>query len=138
MLLSFLLSEVKYEWNLTSDEEATVGSVVFLGMMFGSYLWGIISDRYGRRFGYLATAIFTGVFGILSAMAPNYSWLLILRTLVGFGLGGAPVAFSLFAEFLPNKTRGISLILIEIFWTIGTVLGAGLAWFALIKNFFNV
>lgn len=29
-------------------------------------------------------------YGLLSAFAPAYGWLLFLRGLVGFGIGGAP------------------------------------------------
>jgi hypothetical protein len=31
----------------------------------GSYSWGILSDRSGRKFAFFATAIFTTVFGFL-------------------------------------------------------------------------
>ena len=35
-------------------------------------------------------SVFTCYFGILSAFSPNFLWMLILRGLVGFGIGGAP------------------------------------------------
>lgn len=47
---------------------------------------------------------------------------------------GAPIAFSLFAEFVPNATRGKALILIEIFWSIGTLTEAALAWLVVTRK----
>jgi hypothetical protein len=42
--------------------------------------------------------------------------------MVGFGLGGAPVAFTLFAEFIPSRSRGTHLIVLEgVFWSAGAV-----------------
>lgn len=54
--------------------------------------------------------------------------LLILRGLVGFGLGSSSVPFDLLAEFLPSSHRGRFLIYIEYFWTVGSVMVAGSAW----------
>jgi len=48
------------------------------------------------------TCCFTGIFGLASAVSPNYYFLLLSRGLVGFGLGGGHVSFTLFAEFLPG------------------------------------
>jgi len=128
MLLSFLLPSAKEEFGLDSWLEATIGSVSFGGMMLGAYFWGSISDRFGRKIGFIATAVFTSVFGFASSWSPNYYVLIVARALVGFGLGGAPVAFSLFAEYLPAKNRGIPLVLFEVFWTVGTLGEAGAAW----------
>lgn len=85
-------------------------------------------DRFGRRKGYLATAFFTGLFGLVSAFAPNFTWMLILRGLLGFGIGGSPVAFSFLTEFLPRANRGSFLIFFEAFWTVGTAVEVLLAW----------
>lgn len=35
-------------------------------------------------------SLFTFYFGVLSAASPNFIWMLILRGLVGFGIGGVP------------------------------------------------
>ena len=55
--------------------------------------------------------------GMLCALYPecfaSLQWLLLARCLVGIGLGGVPVAFALFAEFLPIKGRGGWLIALQ-------------------------
>lgn len=55
-------------------------------------------------------------------------WLLLLRALVGFALGGTPIAVTLFAEFCTSARRGQYLLLMQSFWTVGTVMEALLAW----------
>jgi MFS family permease len=64
----------------------------------------------------------------MSAFSPTFGFLLFARCLVGFGLGGVPVAYSMFMEFLPSSRRGVWLTVIEVFWTLGSVVEAGLAW----------
>ncbi|CAI5960910.1 unnamed protein product [Closterium sp. NIES-65] len=63
-----------------------------------------------------------------SAWSPTFLTLLVSRCLVGFGIGGASVVFSLCSEFLPSHCRGFWLVFIEFFWTIGSLIEAALAW----------
>ena len=49
MLLSFIGPAVQVEWGLSSNKESMITSVVFVGMLIGSYSWGIVSDKFGRR-----------------------------------------------------------------------------------------
>ncbi len=58
-------------------------------MMFGSFLFGIIADKYGRRRVIMASAILNTLFGMFTAFAPTFYWILLARTLVGFALSGA-------------------------------------------------
>ena len=60
--------------------------------------------------------------------APWPQALLVFRTLVGFGIAGAHVAYTLFMEYLPPAHRGVWLTAIELFWTLGSLALAGLAW----------
>ncbi len=48
--------------------------------------------------------------------------LVILRGLMGVGLGGAPVAFALYLELVPSKYRGALLVALQSFWTVGSML----------------
>ena len=48
--------------------------------------------------------------------------LVVLRGLMGVGLGGAPVAFALFLELVPSSKRGVLMVALQSFWTIGSML----------------
>lgn len=128
MLLSFVGPAVQSLWGLSNQQESWISSVVFLGMLVGAYSWGILSDLKGRRAGFFTTAVLTFVASVFSALSPNYLSLLLSRALVGVGLGGAPVVFSLFLEFVPSKRRGFWLVFISLFWTLGSIAEAALAW----------
>jgi len=45
----------------------------------------------------------------------------VFRGLVGLGLGGAPVAFALYLEFVPSRHRGALLVALQAFWTVGSI-----------------
>ncbi|KAK1328432.1 hypothetical protein QTO34_012005, partial [Cnephaeus nilssonii] len=131
MILSILAPQLHCEWRLPSWQVALLTSVVFIGMMSSSTLWGNISDQYGRKTGLKISVLWTLYYGILSAFAPVYSWILVLRGLVGFGIGGVPQSVTLYAEFLPMKARAKCILLIEVFWAIGTVFEVALAVFVM-------
>ncbi|EGW10625.1 Synaptic vesicle 2-related protein, partial [Cricetulus griseus] len=131
MILSILAPQLHCEWRLPSWQVALLTSVVFIGMMSSSTLWGNISDQYGRKTGLKISVLWTLYYGVLSAFAPVYSWILVLRGLVGFGIGGVPQSVTLYAEFLPMKARAKCILLIEVFWAIGTVFEVLLAVFVM-------
>uniref|UniRef100_A0A8C1YM73 Synaptic vesicle 2-related protein n=1 Tax=Cyprinus carpio TaxID=7962 RepID=A0A8C1YM73_CYPCA len=114
MILSILAPQLHCEWALPSWEVALLLSSL-------SSLWGNISDKYGRKTGLKMSVLWTLFYGLLSAFAPIYGWILFLRALVGFGIGGAPQSVTLYAEFLPMRSRATCILLIEIFWALGTV-----------------
>eukprot|EP01121_Diplochlamys_sp_Union-15-3_P016783 TRINITY_DN5778_c0_g1_i4.p1 TRINITY_DN5778_c0_g1~~TRINITY_DN5778_c0_g1_i4.p1 ORF type:complete len:406 (+),score=35.66 TRINITY_DN5778_c0_g1_i4:328-1545(+) len=96
-------------------------------MLLGAPFWGIISDKYGRRRAYLFSTIITFVFSIISALSPSFYFLVVTRAIVGFGLGGSSIPFSLLAEFLPSAKRGVFLCMVQLFWAIGSILEAAIA-----------
>ena len=129
LLLGFALPSIIGEFGITTAQGGLIASATFAGMLVGAWFWGTISDYIGRRLGFQLTVLIFALFGLLSAFAPGWEWLLVLRFITGFGLGGAlPLDFSLYAEFLPTENRGRRLVLLESFWAVGTIIAAGLAW----------
>ncbi|KAM3384801.1 hypothetical protein ACQJBY_009041 [Aegilops geniculata] len=128
MMLSFVGPSVKDEWGISGQQEGLITSVVFAGMIIGGCLGGVISDSYGRRIGFLFTAVVTGIFGFLSALSPNYMCLLTLRFIVGMGLGAGHVLGTWFLEFVPAANRGTWVVVFHCTWTFGTILQALIAW----------
>uniref|UniRef100_A0A4W6CQW9 SV2 related protein b n=1 Tax=Lates calcarifer TaxID=8187 RepID=A0A4W6CQW9_LATCA len=121
MLLSILGPHLHCEWRLHSYEVALITSVVFVGMGIGSPIWGNVSDKYGRKIGLVMCMCWTLYYGLMSTFAPVYGWLLVLRGLVGVGVGGCPQAVTYYSEFLPVKARGMCVMLIAVFWAGGAV-----------------
>eukprot|EP00736_Rhodelphis_marinus_P011255 Rmarinus@m.4502 len=131
MLLSSLSVEVGCVWELPEWKQAFITTAVFIGMCAGAATWGLMSDRYGRRKTFLFVTAFTFVAGLASAAARSYPVLVVLRVLVGFGVSGSHVALTLFAEFVPKKSRALSLLGIQVFWGVGSAIETGLAWLCL-------
>jgi len=127
MILSIISPQLRCEWHLYTWQEALITTVVFVGMMLSSSMWGSICDSYGRKTGLVICVIWTFYVGFLSSFSPNLIWLLVLRGLVGFGIGGVPQSVTLYAEFLPLKSRAPCIMLIEVFWAIGSCLEVILA-----------
>ncbi|MEW5872061.1 MAG: MFS transporter [Chloroflexota bacterium] len=129
LLIAFALPAISQEWELSNAQKGLLGTAIFLGMLAGAWGWGWLSDRIGRKTGFISTVAIDSLFGLLSAFSPSFTWLLILRAATGFGVGGTlPVDYSIFAEYLPARKRGRYLVLLESFWALGTIVAAGLAW----------
>ena len=127
LLISFIKAPVQCAFNLTDFEAALVTTSVGVGMLVGCLVWGMFADAKGRRLAFIIASGMTLVFGLLSAIAPSYWLLMLSRGLVGFGIGGVPIAFSLIMEFLPSKSRGIWGMGLAAFWSLGAIFEACVA-----------
>ena len=73
---------------IMSVDKASISAFIFIGSGIGSVIWGKIADVYGRKIGLFFSIVFTCYFGIFSGMSPTLNWIIILRFLVGIGVGG--------------------------------------------------
>lgn len=44
--MSFIMPVLKDEWGLDGFGEGSIGSCVFLGIFIGTFVWGVVSDKY--------------------------------------------------------------------------------------------
>jgi putative MFS transporter len=97
---------VKNGWS-NNYLNAAFTSTTMIGLFFGSLFAGFSGDHWGRKFAYQVNLLIFGVATLAAAFAPNMTTLIILRGIMGFGLGAElVVGFGTFAEFVPAKTRG--------------------------------
>lgn len=122
LLLSFLELVVQVEWGLSDEETSSITSSVFAGALLGTLFLGPLADILGRKPIFIITAAIIAAFGLLTSIVTSFEFLILCRFFVGFGVGGLIVPFDTYAEFMPNSYRGRQLLIIEYFWTLGTIL----------------
>ncbi|WP_256841840.1 MFS transporter [Ornithinimicrobium cryptoxanthini] len=129
-LISFIMAALIGQWALSPTEVSWLGSIGFVGMALGASLGGLLADRIGRRSVFALTLLVYGLATGASALAGGLAVLLVLRFIVGLGLGAElPVASTLVSEFAPTKIRGRMVVILEAFWAVGWLLAALIAYF---------
>ncbi|KAJ8042845.1 Synaptic vesicle 2-related protein [Holothuria leucospilota] len=121
IILSILADQLHCDWSLPLPKKALITTFVFVGYLIGASFFGSASDKFGRKSIVLVSSSWIFVFGVLSSFAPTLLWMYIARFCVGVGLGGAAQSWPMYAEFLPSKSRGRTLSLMQVFWVTGVL-----------------
>ncbi|XP_022595609.1 synaptic vesicle glycoprotein 2C-like [Seriola dumerili] len=128
-VVGFVLPSAETDMCVPNSGAGWLGSIVYLGMMFGAFFWGGLSDKLGRKQCLLISMSVNGFFAFLSSFVQGYSMFLLCRMVSGFGIGGAvPIVFSYFAEVLAREKRGEHLSWLCMFWMIGGIYASAMAW----------
>lgn len=129
-LISFIIAALASQWGITSGESGLIVSIGFAGMAIGASLGGLLADRLGRRQVFALTLLIYGLATGASALVGGIGALLILRFLVGLGLGAElPVASTYVSEFAPARIRGRVIVILEAFWAVGWTAAAVIGFF---------
>lgn len=136
-LISFVMVALAKEWGLGQTTLSWIASIGFVGMAIGASLGGLLADRIGRRQVFAITLLIYGLATGASALVGSVALLIVLRFLVGLGLGAElPVASTLVSEYAPKKIRGRMVVALEAFWAVGWI-GAALIGYLVIPQFHN-
>lgn len=129
-ILSFVIAALAIDWQLSPTQIGWIGSVNSIGMAVGALLCGVLADRYGRKNIFMWTLLIFSVASGLSALTTTLAAFLILRFIIGMGLGGElPVASTLVSESVAAHERGRIVVLLESFWAAGWLLAAIISYF---------
>jgi MFS transporter, SP family, arabinose:H+ symporter len=106
-VVSGVLRFVEAEFELGPLQLGWVVASVPLTAALGMLASGPLSDRLGRRPVLQIAAVLFGLSAIASAMAPDFSTLVVARMLGGFGVGAALIVAPMYiAEMAPPASRG--------------------------------
>ena len=131
-LLSFIIAALKIDWNLSVQQMGWIGSINSIGMAVGAFVFGILADRIGRKNVFIITLLLFSLGSGASAFTTTLTTFLILRFLIGMGLGGElPVASTLVSESVPAEKRGRVVVLLESFWAVGWIISALISYFVI-------
>ena len=99
---------------------------MFIGMLLGSLIWGKLAERIGRKGAVIWSLASYGVISLVSAFAPDYTTLYVLRLLSGVAaVGMMVVTFAHYQELLPVRQRGALTVYLASGWPIGMLLALG-------------
>ncbi|MGA2990497.1 MAG: MFS transporter [Candidatus Korobacteraceae bacterium] len=127
-LLGFAMPGIAKEFNAKPETLGLIGSSVLIGMTIGSFAWGWIADKWGRKIAFTVTILMFSILTGICGLAPSIGFLIGARFLTGLGIGGSiPVDASILAEFAPARIRGYSGGALPIAWPVATFLTSAVA-----------
>lgn len=129
--------DIRSEFGMAADSAQVVWIVTafFLGMAVGPWLYGPISDRYGRRRPLFAGLLLYIASAAGAALAPSFAWIVAARFVWGLG-AAAPRSLSIAMirdRFEGNAMARLMSMIMAVFLLVPIIapsLGAGLNVFA--------
>ena len=119
-VIGFLAPAIRAEWGSSAAELTPLMMSGSTGLLVGAFVFGPLSDRYGRKSMLIITCVLFGVMCLLSGLVDSITSLTALRFLTGLGLGGAmPNAITLSSEYSPGHRRGSLVTLMFCGFTVG-------------------
>jgi len=111
---------------------AVAGSLTLtlLVRLAGGFVAGWMADRWGRRLPLMLSLVWFAAFDAAIYFAPSFTWIIVFRTLFGFGMGAEWTAGTALAmEAFPGRGRKFASGLLQAGWPVGFLLAAATAYF---------
>ncbi|RHW32368.1 MFS transporter [Lysinibacillus yapensis] len=125
VIYSSVLPLLMEEWSMSPVQAGTIGSYGPLGMMVGAFIFGILSDKIGRKNGLIISVFLFSIFTFLCAFAPGPNSFGAFRLLAGIGIGGVmPNVLALITDYSPKDIRNKMVSIVMISFPVGGILAA--------------
>ncbi|XP_068779842.1 solute carrier family 22 member 6-B-like [Struthio camelus] len=119
------------EWDLVCESKTwrqAAQSIYMAGILLGSGIFGILSDKFGRRALLIWCYLQLGVTGTCTALAPSFAVYCLCRCLAGLAMSGITLnSASLCMEWIPTELRAIVGTINGYCYTLGQFVLAGAA-----------
>jgi SHS family lactate transporter-like MFS transporter len=128
----FLIDKLAADFHV--GKKAIIASLFVTLVMrpVGALIFGLMTDRYGRRIPLMVNVVFFSVVELACGFSPNLTFFLVMRALYGIGMGGEwGIGASLAMESVPARWRGILSGILQSGYSTGYILAAVVARFVL-------
>jgi benzoate transport len=134
LMMSYLAQSIASEWAIGPAALGVVFSAAIAGMMVGALALAPFADHLGRRPVILLAIALMGAAMIGCGMARDVTTLIILRFIVGLGIGAILASMAaITSEYSPARHRTVAVALLQAGYSIGAML-AGLAVYWLLPH----
>ncbi len=124
-LVVVVYAEIAADFHTSLTKMAFLTTVTLVMRPVGALIFGLWTDRVGRRLPLMVDVCFYSIIGFLCAFAPNYTVLLVLRLLYGIGMGGEwGLGAALAMEKIPPERRGFFSGLLQEGYAMGYLLAS--------------
>jgi MFS transporter, AAHS family, 4-hydroxybenzoate transporter len=119
-LVGFIAPAVQAAWKVGPAQLTPLMMAGLFGLLIGSFLFGPLSDRFGRKTMLVITTALFGIMSVAAGFSENITQLTALRFMTGLGLGGAlPNAITLCSEYSPDHRRASLVAIMVCGFTVG-------------------
>ncbi|MDZ3991315.1 MFS transporter [Pseudomonas sp. Teo4] len=119
-IIGVALAHISTSLALTSFWEGMIAASALIGIFFGGFLGGWLTDRLGRKRLFFVGPTLFALASVAQFWADDALTIFLLRLVIGIAVGiEYPVATSLLVEFMPRKYRGPRLATLTILWFAG-------------------
>ncbi|CAG0894306.1 unnamed protein product [Darwinula stevensoni] len=126
----FLTIASEFSWACGKSRYATdLLTIHSAGHIFGSFVFGPLSDYFGRKAGFFAAATVQWIFGLALILAPNFTGFAILTFIYAWSFPAVfQIGFILAVEQVGPDHRGRINVIVNLAWTLGMCVIAAFAW----------
>lgn len=123
-VIGIVVAILQTQWHLSTSQVSLLNSTTLAASAVGAIVFGRVADILGRKKIYGYEVLILAIGAIASAFAPNYTFLLVSRVILGIGIGGDyPVSATIMSEYSGKKTRGKMVGLVFAMQGAGLVVG---------------
>ena len=123
-IIGVALALIKPEWHPSTLAISLVSSTALIASALGAVFFGRLADLWGRRRIYGLEILLLAGGAIATAFSPSVWWLIALRFVVGFGVGGDyPVSATIMTEYAGRRSRGRMVAMVFSMQALGLIVG---------------
>jgi putative MFS transporter len=119
-IIGVALVQITPALHLSTAWEGLIASSTLIGMFFGGFIGGWLTDRFGRQLLYTWDLAAILICSLAQFWVSNGETLFLLRLLIGVAVGADyPIATALSAEFMSARHRGPVIGCLISMWFVG-------------------